>query len=153
MQQGRQAQRMRRCRLWTARAEPFTPNPTLVTCPQAMDNFFYVPRYRGATLVQPIKYKYGGVLVRPPVRSREAPPALVNMHWVCSGAAAGWQQEGAARRCKGLLLCVLVWVVTVQPIRYKYGDVLVRPPVDNREAPPALGNRALGMSCAGCVIC
>lgn len=31
---------------------------------QAMENFFYVPRYRAATLNQPVKYKYGGVLVR-----------------------------------------------------------------------------------------
>ncbi|KAK9837101.1 hypothetical protein WJX81_002759 [Elliptochloris bilobata] len=31
---------------------------------KAMQNFFYVPRYRGATLNQEVKYKYGGVLIK-----------------------------------------------------------------------------------------
>ena len=30
---------------------------------QAMENFFAVPRYRGATLHQEVRYKYSGVLV------------------------------------------------------------------------------------------
>lgn len=33
---------------------------------QAMENFFAVPRYRGATLHQEVRYKYSGVLVRAP---------------------------------------------------------------------------------------
>jgi hypothetical protein len=75
---------------------------------QAMDNFFYVPRYRGATLVQPIKYKYGGVLVRPPVGSRgapicsrEAPTCSREAYLQKRGAYS--QQRGAARRCKRAL--------------------------------------------------
>lgn len=47
---------------------------------QAMENFFYVPRYRGHTLNHPIKYKYGGVLVpAPPDPSRPRRPSLKHL--------------------------------------------------------------------------
>ena len=48
---------------------------------QAMENFFYVPRYRGHTLNHPIKYKYGGVLVQaPPNPNGPQCPSLQQHH-------------------------------------------------------------------------
>lgn len=48
-----------------------------------MENFFAVPRYRGATLHQEVRYKYSGVLVRGPHAQTLTPNPYQGAHPKC----------------------------------------------------------------------